>query len=433
MRKWTALLMALAMVLLLVTGCGEASPEQEAAKVVAEVNGTKVTKGEAQEVYDFMTNQYVMMSAQNGETLDITNEGVISTIKAETLTIVTETIALDQKLEALGHPLTDEDRAGFKEEAQAEYDLMAQSYIDYYGVTREEADGTLDGMGYSLFAIEYMIYRSEVMERLRPLADLNVLITEEDIQTKYDALVAESTETYATSPTQFVNDFLEGTTIYYRPEGFRLVKNLVIGFSDETQAKIDEKDSEGYAYGMEQYYALLELYTTTDISDERQAELETLMADLDVEMQRVEEELVAIIAEGHEAEKERAEEILALAQAEGADFDALMAEYSVDTATGIPLEQGYPVATDISTYVAEFTEGAMALAQVGDVSGLVASDYGYHIIKYVGDIAPGAVPLDEVHDTVEALLLSESETTAFDEKMNEWLDDAKITTYLNRF
>lgn len=46
MKKWMALLLAMGLLLAL-TACGEVSPEEDAATVVAEVNGEAITKGEA--------------------------------------------------------------------------------------------------------------------------------------------------------------------------------------------------------------------------------------------------------------------------------------------------------------------------------------------------------------------------------------------------
>ena len=63
--------------------------------------------------------------------------------------------------------------------------------------------------------------------------------------------------------------------------------------------------------------------------------------------------------------------MLALCQADGADFDALMTEYNGDTVTGDLLTKGYPVSATATAYVDAFTGAAMALEKIGDISGLV--------------------------------------------------------------
>ena len=60
-----------------------------------------------------------------------------------------------------------------------------------------------------------------------------------------------------------------------------------------------------------------------------------------------------------------------------------------------------------------FEEAAFALASVGDVSGVVRSDFGFHIIKLT-DIKPEVVtPLEEVRADIEALLLTDKATEQF--------------------
>ncbi len=74
--------------------------------------------------------------------------------------------------------------------------------------------------------------------------------------------------------------------------------------------------------------------------------------------------------------KALAEEVLARLQ-NGEDFDALFAEFNEDpgaTEAGYTFTQG--------TMVPEFEEAAFAL-KIGEMSGLVETEYGYHIIKRI--------------------------------------------------
>ena len=94
------------------------------------------------------------------------------------------------------------------------------------------------------------------------------------------------------------------------------------------------------------------------------------------------------------AKKTQAEEILARING-GEDFDALMKEFNEDT--GEP-ETGYTFGP--GEMVAEFEDAAKAL-KIDEVSGLVESTYGYHIIK---------------------------RTAGIGEVKNFWSEDAKIKT-----
>lgn len=73
--------------------------------------------------------------------------------------------------------------------------------------------------------------------------------------------------------------------------------------------------------------------------------------------------------------KKKAEKVLEMVNA-GEDFDSLIEKYNEDPGAG---KNGYTFAND-GTMVQEFTDAAFAL-EVGKVSGLVETSYGYHIIK----------------------------------------------------
>lgn len=73
--------------------------------------------------------------------------------------------------------------------------------------------------------------------------------------------------------------------------------------------------------------------------------------------------------------KKKAEEVLAKAK-NGEDFDKLIAEYNEDPGA---TDEGYTFAND-GTMVQEFADASFALS-IDEISDLVETDYGYHIIK----------------------------------------------------
>lgn len=428
--KWIALMAALLAMTMLLSACSSSGDDA----VVAEVGSVKITKAEAQPVYQFLLDQAVMSYAQQGQQIDTTSSEVVSTLKANTLNIMAETEALNQKLTELGNPITDEERAHINEVAGQEYEALVQQFVETYNIPEDEARTTADSMGYSLFAHEYSYYRQEIEKRLRPFAVSDLTATDEEIQADYDEHLAAAKESYEASPSQFVTDVINGETIYTRPEGFRYVKNLVIGFPEEQNALITEKDNEYYQAMMDQYTAQNELSAATEeMSDEDRAALEQKIEGYNAEFDRIEGEIEAIKKTAYEQMKPEADEILAKAQAAGADFDALMAEYSADSPTGDLAEHGYPVGEGVTNYVQAFTNGAMALTTIGEVSGLIESDYGYHILKYNEDIPAGDVPLEEVRDAIAEHVVAEQEDEAFTVQLEAWLNEAKIKTYINRF
>ena len=122
------------------------------------------------------------------------------------------------------------------------------------------------------------------------------------------------------------------------------------------------------------------------------------------------------------------DEIMAKHEA-GADFAELIAEYGTDP--GMTTEpnksQGYAVHAESIRFDPAFTEGAMKLEKVGDVSEPVLGSNGIHILYYLRDIPAGAVELtDELRDQLKEEMLSEKENTAVTEMVDGWIAAAEI-------
>lgn len=127
------------------------------------------------------------------------------------------------------------------------------------------------------------------------------------------------------------------------------------------------------------------------------------------------------VAEGADSEddqeaKERIERIEEELK-EGADFAALAREYSEDPGSA---EEGGDL--DFFTYyqmVPAFSEAVFSLEEVEDVSEIVETPFGYHLVKLTG-IKPGYnLPFDEVEERVEEMWKDEErEALAQDEANN---------------
>ena len=118
--------------------------------------------------------------------------------------------------------------------------------------------------------------------------------------------------------------------------------------------------------------------------------------------------------------------------AEGATFEELIDEYDEDPGmTGDSV--GYPVCAESTNWVAEFQEGAMALANVGDVSAEpVRTSYGLHIIKYDSDIAEGEIGLETVKADIYDELLSAEQEEVYNSTVEQWVNEANAKVYKNR-
>ncbi len=118
--------------------------------------------------------------------------------------------------------------------------------------------------------------------------------------------------------------------------------------------------------------------------DFRQLARERYLADPgrfnDTEKSTVKHVLVKTETHGDEA-LARATMIREKALAPGSDFDALMREYSEDAGSANSAE-AY-VIDKPGEYVAEFDAAGRALKEPGDISDLIQSQFGYHIIKLI--------------------------------------------------
>ncbi len=111
-----------------------------------------------------------------------------------------------------------------------------------------------------------------------------------------------------------------------------------------------------------------------------------------------------------EAVRKKAEAVLAQAKA-GADFAELARQYSEDTSA----EKGGDLGLfGRNQMVPEFEAAAFAL-QEGEVSDLVRSSYGFHIIKLDGKQAAFVRPLDSVRDEIRTTLTQEKARGKMDE------------------
>jgi parvulin-like peptidyl-prolyl isomerase len=127
------------------------------------------------------------------------------------------------------------------------------------------------------------------------------------------------------------------------------------------------------------------------------------------------------------------DEVLAKLTA-GDDFDALMETYGEDPGmkNSPQKENGYAVCQDFASFDPAFTDAAMALANVGDVSPAVRGQNGIHIIKYASDIPEGAAKLETVKEDISAGLLSTRQDEAYTTQVDEWVTQSDVKIYKDR-
>jgi len=393
--------------------------------------------------------------AQYGLSIDEFADG----IKEDILKSLVRNAVVDAKAAELGlSQLDDETLAKLQAEATETFETYVTNYRSYFAAedatdeeAREQTLAALESYGLTQDALTQQTIEGYVDEQLFNHVTADVTVTDEDVQAKYDALVAEAQENYA-DDYAYNSARNNGEDIVWNPEGYRAVKHVLIKFDDD-QAK--------------QYS---ELHSTLDSLN---AELEALDAPAETaeatEAPAETAEATEAPAEGEEAEAEATpeptpeprsrEEIQAdigniateiealysqlLPQAQqvidelngGADSNSLIEKYNADpgmqnepTATN-----GYAVSANSTTWDPAFTEGAMDIEAVGQISGPVYGQNGIHIIYYLSDITPGPVALEDIADAVKSAALQDKTSETYENQVNAWVEEAKPVYHADRF
>ena len=108
----------------------------------------------------------------------------------------------------------------------------------------------------------------------------------------------------------------------------------------------------------------------------------------------------------------------------GEDFIELARRYSIDpNAKATGGEVGFhPKGSLLPDYEA----AAFKLTKVGQTSGIVKTQFGYHIIRLEGVKPPAYVPFDEVKDFIKQQLIQEKQKEILDKYIEELKKNAKI-------
>jgi len=119
---------------------------------------------------------------------------------------------------------------------------------------------------------------------------------------------------------------------------------------------------------------------------------------------------ILILDADHTAAKRAEIEAILEMLEDGADFAELAMEYSEDGSA----ENGGDLGEfSLGQMVAPFEEAALAL-EIGEISGIVETEFGFHIILLTGKTEAGLQTVDEVRDQLEELISSERLSAAIE-------------------
>lgn len=369
--------------------------DRDNAQIVAEVNGTPITKQQYKETAAVILGNFGMTADEIEEADDpqMYKEYIINQLVDEEL--------MYQK--ALNDGLVDTSDEHMQDiikeksdQADSLYPLFL-SQAQSEGVSNPEkvASGEwneyLRQSGYDdLEAMARKQIRDTAISDVYQNVISDVTATEQDAKDYYDMQVDLQKDLIESDPSNYTF-YKSANQAYVNPAGSRYVKNLLIQIPEEAQS---------------------EIYSLRMAGDDESAD-------------KVRDEALKEIETQAKAALERIKN--------GEDFDKVMEEIGEDT--GMQVEPGktygYLVVDGGQDYVSEFQDAAMSLNSPGEITDLIATDYGYHIIEYVKDGA-GPVDFEIVKDDIIATRTSSQQSDALTQFITDLRDNAEVKIYMDR-
>ena len=309
-------------------------------------------------------------------------------------------------------------------------------------------------------------------DKLEDAVTADITVTDEELETELASKVESDKTTFESTPNTYGTRVNNGTAVYYRPAGYRMVRNLLIQYEEadlrlttalrtnvSSQTSAASTASTAVTGATATDLEELTFYVTVTVTEA--AEQATTMTDLGETIvvptytattedtfpatededtltlyenvkayamaqalqAKYQEALDAASAAGLANIQEKTDAAMARLDA-GEDFVTVMTELTDDPGMTTKPD-GYAVREGFTSFDTPFVTAAMSLANVGDYSQPTAGMYGYYIVQYASEVTEGAVDLSEVRDTLYDSLLADKKDEAFDAQLEQWIADAK--------
>ena len=441
--KKKALLAILLVATLLLSSCNLIKKDEavDAATVILKLGEKEITKSEVQDATQNVLAEYYQYYAMlYGQQIDLTDKSLVASAQSEAITRLKQDMVLRAKAAELGlDQLTEEEAAQAKEAAENDLE-NAKSYIkDYYltedqkALEGEELEAAiqeqLDGMGVTLDTYLTEETDSIIDQKVHDYAVKDVEVSDDEIKAAYDEKVAADEEKYKEDASTWTSRDRSGTTLYYAPAGIRRVRQILIKFTDEDQAAVDEATAKvnDAKTKVSDAQAIID---NEESSEEDKAKAQEDLTAAQAELDAANEALQAATDAGYANVEADADAVLEALKENPDSWDDLVKEKNGDPGMkegAVNAERGYSVCAGMSGFDTAFVDAAMALSSIGDVSDKVrGSSNGWYIIKYVGDVAEGAVDYDSVKDDIHDDLLSDKKDEVYTEAVTKWIEEAGI-------
>lgn len=406
--------------------------------VVASYDGGELTQADVMASFSNMYSNYSQMYSMFGYSMPA---DMVTTVEQSVVEDAVKNVAIAKQMEARGLKLDDEKLTALQTEADEHYKELYDTF--YASVTEKDeavhAKQTEYNMAVNGFTKD-ALYAIEVAEANQELVEQNVRdeisdLSDEELQAAYEAKLKEDEDKYSASGSSLESDMSsEDALVSWLPEGYRTVKHILIipeesvldAYKDARSAYEDaQSDLDTLNDELEELSHDHEAEEGEEEEPHRTAE--EIQADIDAAQTKLESLKTGMDKAAEDcrtAVKEKTDEIYAKLDA-GEDFAALIEAYGEDP--GMQNEptktRGYYVSTGSTNWDKNFTEGAMSLEKVGDVTRTpVVGNSGVHIIRYETDVTPGAVALEEIKDALYAKTLETAKSDHYTSELNSWVE-----------
>ena len=397
--------------------------------VVATVNGTEIYRWEVDNLLEQNREAYEGTSGVDLD--DPANKETLQAYREYLLNLLVQDTAVNIRAREMGYDLTDEEKA----EVDAEYDAMVQKNIEYYmendfkgqedaeQKAREEYEKSLAEHNLTEEILRQNMYDQKMRLKLSDTLYAEVAAGDDAVQQAYEERVAEDKAKYENDLEAYETaNAADSISVFYHPENYKRFKHILIPMPQETTDKLDEL-----------YAERAKLVTEASALSLTKGEEDNAVISLRVQIRDLDETIASVKAEGLASIQAKAEEVLKKVQ-EGEDFDALIDEFGGDEQMqAYPYKQyGYLICQKSTGYDQDVKAAVMGLQKEGDVSSLVGSVYGYHIIKIIDTIEKGPRPFEEVQDILTQLIELTPKQQIFEEFAAEAAQQCEIKTYPDR-
>ncbi len=454
--KIVALLLACA---LLLGGCSLVSvdPDKVAEQVVARVNSTEIYKYEISE-NEILSN--VQYQAYIGQQMGISYsqediDQMILDARESALQDRVEAEVMLQKAKELDIALTEEEKTQNMQDAKDQLDYISESFVnqveqeiadeqaaaqaetdteltlgddtatDETADTADSADTTADDTAdepeeteeptdpavlaeaqtrYEKYLEENKITvdsiynnlcRQDIVAKVKDYMVSFAVVTDEEVRTWYDQTLALQQEEMDADASVFKQK-IAGKNIYtYVPQRIVAVRDIFIAFDDELSESLKTAYDEGEA-GV--YDELLNVA----INDS---------SDLIAEAANIKERLDS----GETAE----------------DIVEELSEQMDNIFDNTP-DYGYIVDPRTTDYSENYVKAATSLETVGETSAPFVDYEGIHVLALMKVYEQGVIPFEDIADSIKAALLPGEQEDMYNQTLEQWMDEAKITYYYKR-